>query len=303
MGMTHSTVTARPRRRLTNSLVAAASLAAALSAAGCILFRPGLTGRPTAEQVASTLPAGTMVNAVQFADLDGDGRDEMLAQAKLTQKTERMLTALVFTLDGRRYREAFQRHLLGDTWLPIQFGHPGEGAPLVAVFAARGGNQGLLRYIVVRHNGRAVVSVLDTNGIFSGSIRFVREGLLESTGDTDRILRLGSDGAWQVEELGSQYVGELPQGTIKVDYFVDPVRGPMVDTVVREIRLHVGQRLVLHRTDRGAPSRIQFVGSPSVYELGVDGSILARQSGVFEIHIEGPAYSGRLFSIAVRVDP
>jgi hypothetical protein len=69
------------------------------------------------------------------------------------------------------------------------------------------------------------------------------------------------------------------------------------------VRLQVGQRLVLRRTDRGAPSRIQYVGSPSVYEIGLDGAILARQTGVFEIHIEGPAYSGRVFTIAVRVDP
>jgi hypothetical protein len=217
--------------------------------------------------------------------------------------TERVPTAFVYTLDGRRYAQAFQRRILGDTWLPIQFGHPGPGTPFVAVFAARGGNQGLLRYVVVRHNGRAVVSVLDSNGVFNGGVRFVPEGLLESSGDTDRILRLGGDGQWQVEELGSQYLGELPHGTIKVDYFIDPVRGPMVDTVVREIRLQVGQRIVLHRTDRGAPSRIQFVGSPSVFEIGLDGSILARQAGVFEIHIEGPAYSGRLFTISVRVDP
>jgi hypothetical protein len=301
--MTHTTVPLHAHPRITRTLVAAASLAVVLSAAGCRLSRSALTGRPTAEQVAATLPAGTIVESVQFADLNGDGRDELFALAKMTEKTDRVPTALVFTLDGRRYTQAFQRRLLGDTWLPIQFGRPGDGAPLVAVFAARGGNQGVLRYVVVRHNGRAVVSVLDNNGVFQGSVRFVPEGLLESSGDTDRILRLGSDGQWQVEELGSQYVGEQPHGTIRIDYFIDPVRGPMVDTPVREVRLQVGQRLVLRRTDRGAPSRIQYVGSPSVYQIGVDGSIVARQSGVFEIHIEGPAYSGRMFSIAVRVDP
>jgi hypothetical protein len=304
MGKTQAIVTSvYAHTRLVRIAAGAASLAAALSVAGCQVFRPGLTGRPTAEQVAAALPAGTTVEAVQFADLDGDGRDEMLAQAKLAEKTDRVPAAFVFTRDGRRYAQVFQRRLIGDAWLPIQFGRPGEGAPLVAVFATRGGDQALLRYVLVRHNGRKVVSVLDNNGVFQGGVRFVPEGLLESSGDTDRILRLGGDGQWQVEELDSQYARDLPPGTIKVDYFVDPVRGPMVDTPVREVRLQIGQRLVLHRTDRAAPSRIRYVGVAGVYEIGLDGSILARQPGVFEIHIEGPAYSGRVFSIVVRVDP
>jgi hypothetical protein len=291
------------RSRILRVAAAGACLVAALWAAGCGGRRAGLAGRPTADQIAATLPAGSTVEAVQFADLGGDGRDELLALAKVAEQSGRVPTALVFTLDGRRYVTAFQRRIVGDTWLPIQLGRPGDGAPLVAVFAARGGNQGLLRYVLVRHNGRAVVSVLENSGVFQGGVRFVREGLLESSGDTDRILRLSGDGQWQVEELGSQYIGELPPGTIKIDYFIDPVRGPMVEVPVREVRLHVGQRMVLHRTDRAAPSRILYAGTASVYEVAADGSILAREPGVFEIHIEGPAYSGRMFSIIVRVDP
>jgi hypothetical protein len=37
--------------------------------------------------------------------------------------------------------------------------------------------------------------------------------------------------------------------------------------------------------------------------MGQDGVIALRQPGQFEIHIEGPAYSGRTLVIAVRVAP
>jgi hypothetical protein len=268
---------------------------------GCQSRRAPGAGRPTSEQIAAVLPKGASVEHLVFADLNGDGREEALVAAMVPTDGGRRATAFVYALEGRRYTPLFERWLPGDTWLPIQLGHPGDGAPLVGVYAVRSGSQGMTRYLVVRHNGRAVVSALEHSGLFQGSLRFVGEGLLESSGDTDRLLRW-TEGGWQAEELGGQYMPALPPETTRIEYFVDQARGPMID-MPRTLRPRVGQYIALRRTDRGAPSRVFFTGATSAYSIGPDGIITLVQPGVFQIHIEGPAYSGRVLTFQVQVDP
>jgi hypothetical protein len=185
-------------------------------------------------------------------------------------------------------------------WLPVQVGRPGDGRP-AAVFAARGGSAAALSYIVVQQRGRAPQVTLENTGLLDGRVRFVPEGLLESHGDTDRLFRW-TEAGWQPEDLGYQYVPPLPAGTEKIEYWVDAVRGPMTHAP-RTLRLRAGQHLFLLRADRGPPGRVTLVGAPAVYTMGQDGVIALRQPGQFEIHIEGPAYSGRTLVIAVRVAP
>lgn len=268
---------------------------------GCQMLRRSASSRPTATQVASWLASGARVDEVAYADLNGDGRDEVLVAASIPAGTGRQSVAMVYALDRRdHYALVVQRRLAGEAWEPIQVGRPTEEAPPAAVFASRGGSTGSLGYTVIQQRAGAVQVTLENHGLLNGGIRFVPEGLLESRGDIDRFYRW-SDAGWQAEDLDSQYVPPLPSGTVTVPYFIDLIRGPKI-TSSREIRTRVGQHLFLHRTDRGEPSRISFSGTPSAYSVGRDGVITLLKADVIEIYIEGPAYSGRTLTLSVRID-
>jgi hypothetical protein len=235
-----------------------------------------------------------------FTDLTGDGREEALAAAAIVEGSTRQLAAVVFEPDDRgRYAHAVRRPLQGDAWEPIQSGRPGEQAPAAAVFAARTTTTGNLAYVVVQPRGRRLSVTMENAGLLQGNVRFVAEGLLESRGDVDRLLRWGDSG-WQPEDLGSQYLPVVPQGTVTVEYTVDTVRGPMIGGP-RAVAARVGGHLFLRRMDRGDPSRVAIVGSPDAFTVGRDGVIAFHRADLLEIQIEGPAFSGRTVVISVRV--
>lgn len=285
----------------TRSLILLVCMVLALAAGACTGFRRQGDGRPTSAQLGAGLPQGSTVDQVVYADLTGDGRDEALVAATVLNQAVRQLTAFVFSPDQRgRYNRILQRRLRGDAWLPIQVGRAGEGAPPAAVFSARGGNGTSLSYIVVQHHGRVVGVTMENAGLLNGSVRFVPEGLLESRGDTDRVLRW-ADATWQTEDLYSQYLPPLPAETVTIEYRVDAIRGPMTEAP-RVVRARVGQHLFLRRMDRGDPSRVQVMGSGSSYAIRPDGIIDLQHPDTFEIHIEGPAHSGRTLILSVRVE-
>ncbi len=269
---------------------------------GCQVLRPSGAGRPTASQIAALLPDGARVDEVVYADLTGDGRDEVIAAVTFSSQDSRQAAAVVLAADrGGRYAQVLRRNMGGESWLPIQIGRPAEGVPLAAVFATQAGSGAFLDYIVVQqHAGRLGVT-LAQDGLFQGGVRFVPEGLLESRGNTDRVYRWGLTG-WEAEDLGSQYLPPMPPGTVVISYTVDPVRGPRAEGP-RAIRARVGQRLFLRRVDRGESSRIQFSGGADSITIQPDGLIVLRQVDQIEIYIEGPAYSGRTLTLLLRVDP
>lgn len=271
----------------------------ALATGACTVFQRRGDDRPTSAQLGAGLPQGSTVDQVVYADLTGDGRDEALVAATVPNQAVTQLTALVFSPDQRgTYRQILQRRLRGAAWLPIQVGRAGEGAPLAAVFSARAGHAASLSYIVVQQRGRAIAVTLENAGLLNGTVRFVPEGLLESHGDTDRVLRW-ADATWHTEDLYSQYLPPLPAETITIAYTVDAVRGPMTEAP-RVVRARVGQHLFLRRMDRGDPSRVQLMGS--AYVIRSDGVIDLQRPDTFEIHIEGPAHSGRTLVLSVRVE-
>lgn len=285
----------------TRSLILLVCTVLALATGACTAFQRQGGGRPTSAQLGAGLPQGSTVDQVVYADLTGDGRDEALVAATVLDQAVRQLTAFVHSPDQRgRYSRILQRRLRGDAWLPIQVGRAGEGAPPAAVFSARDGNGGSLSYIVVQQHGRVLGVTMENAGLLNGSVRFVPEGLLESRGDTDRVLRW-ADATWQTEDLHSQYLPPLPAETVTIEYWVDAVRGPMTEAP-RVVRARVGQHLFLRRMDRGDPSRVQVMGSGSSYAIRPDGVIALRYPDTFEIHIEGPAYSGRTLVLSVRVE-
>ncbi len=274
---------------------------------GCQAQRPSGSDRPqapqvVASQIAAGLPEGTRVEEVVLADLTGDGRDDVMAAVTFPAKDLGQPAAVVFTQGrGGRYAQVLRRNISGGSWLPIQIGRPAEGAPLAAVFATQAGSGAFLDYIVVQqHAGRLGVT-LAQDGLFQGGVRFVPEGLLESRGNTDRVYRWGAAG-WEAEDLVSQYLPPMPPGAVVISYTVDPVRGPRVEGP-RAIRARVGQHLFLRRLDRGESSRIQFSGGTGSISIQPDGLIALRQADQIEIHIEGPAYTGRTLTLSVRVDP
>ncbi len=265
------------------------------------MLRASGPARPSAAQIASWLPAGATVDKVAYADLTGDGKEEILVAALIPAETGRQPVAMIFSPDRRgQHVPVVQRRTAGDAWEPIEVGRPTEDAPPAVVFASRGGSTGSLGYAVIQQRAGALQVTLENHGLLNGGIRFVPEGLLESRGDIDRLYRW-SDGGWQPEDLDSQYVPQLPPGTVTIPYFIDLVRGPKI-TSSREIRARVGQHLFLQRTDRGEPSRISYTGTPTAYAVGRDGVIALLQSDVIEIYIEGPAYSGRTLTLSVRID-
>ncbi len=283
------------------ALIACAFLAVALG--GCQVLRRSGGERPTATQIAEALPKGAAVDEIAYADLTGDGRDEVLVAATLPgQGDVKQATAYVFAQGrGGRYGPVLRRHVLGQDWLPIQVGRPGQGAPVVAVFSTREGSRGYLGFIVAQQHEGVLQVTLEREGIISGQIRFVPEGLLESQGDTDRIYRW-VESRWQVEELPNQYLPPLPPETLTIPYTIDAVRGPMIQSP-RSIRARVGQHIFLRRFGRGDPSRILFSGATSSYAVGPDGVVTLLQPDQIEIHIEGPAYSGRTLIMLLRIDP
>ncbi|OFX26840.1 MAG: hypothetical protein A2Z07_01035 [Armatimonadetes bacterium RBG_16_67_12] len=285
----------------TQFLVLLVCMALALATGACTAFQRQGDGRPSSAQLGAGLPQGSTVDQVVYADLTGDGRDEALVATTVPNQAVKQLTAFVFSPDRRgTYRRILQRRLRGDIWLPTLVGRAGEGAPLAAVFLARGGNAASLSYIVVQQHGRVVGVTMENASLLNGSVRFVPEGLLESRGDTDRLLRW-ADATWQTEDLYSQYLPPLPAETIPIAYTVDAIRGPMTETP-RVVHARVGQHLFLRRMDRGDPSRVQIMGSGSSYAIRSDGVIYLQQPDTFEIHIEGPAYSGRTLILSVRVE-
>ncbi|MBI3997774.1 MAG: hypothetical protein HY355_01985 [Armatimonadetes bacterium] len=282
-------------RRLTLALIVCLSLVSG----GCQILRRSEVTRPTAGQVAGMLPKDVTIKEVAYADLDGDGREEVLVAAARAARAQPI--AFVLAPDDRgRYRPVLQRFVAGDGWLPVQTGRAGDNAPLVAVFAARGGSAGALSYIVVQHAQGGVQVTLEHSALIAGRIQFVPEGLLETAGDLDRLFRW-SEGRWQAEDLFSQYLPPLPQGAVTIQYTVDPIRGPFIEGP-RSMRLRVGQRIFFRRMDRGEPSRILFSGGARSLSVGPDGIVSLLQPDQIEITIEGPAYSGRTLTLSVRVD-
>ncbi|MDR7484383.1 MAG: hypothetical protein QN187_03560 [Armatimonadota bacterium] len=278
---------------------------AAVGLAGC---RPQERGEtPTAAQILPLLPPGTAINEIAYADLTGDGRDEVLVAATVPASAahagrDRVPTAFVFGVGpGGRLERLFQRRLAGETWEPIQIGRPSDDAPAAAVFAARGGSAGFLGYIVVQQRRRQVQVTAENHGLQAGRIRFIPEGLLETRSDIDRVYRWSQAG-WQAEDLSSQYTPPLPAGTVTIEYFVDGVRGPWV-VGGRSFRARVGQHLFLHRGDHGQPSRIVVAAGGASYEVTPEGMIRLLQADTLEIHIESPAYSGKTATITVSVEP
>lgn len=268
--------------------------------AGCQAQRPSGAERPQATQGAAWLPEGARAEEVVHADLTGDGRDEVIAAITFPDQDDRPAAAVVFAPDkGGRYAQVLRRNM-GGGWLPIQIGRPADEAPLAAVFATQAGSGGFLDYIVVQQRAGVLGITLEQEGLFQGGVRFVPEGLLESRGDTDRLYRWGSAG-WEAEDLGSQYLPPMPAGTVVISYTVNPARGPRAEGP-RAIRARVGQHLFLRRLDRGEPSRIQFSGGADSISIQPDGLIALRQADQIEIHIEGPAYSGRTLTLLLRID-
>lgn len=258
-------------------------------------------GRPTASQVATLLGNGITVQAVVFADLNADKQEEAYVSA-MTPAPEPHTLAAVVAPDARgRMAVVFQRRMAGETWLPVQIGRTGDGAPMVAVFSTRAGNTANLSYIVVQYGRGIVQAGLDRVGLIGGRVRFIPDGLLETRGDLDRIYRWSESG-WQPEDLDSQYLPQLPAETTTIEYRINPIRGPFVDSP-RALRMRVGQSVFFRRMDQGEPSRLMFSGSTSSYSIGADGVISLLQPDLLEINIEGPAYSGRTATISLRIDP
>lgn|GEM_PF-4732682 len=271
--------------------------------AGCQAPPPSGTDRPQATQSAARLPEGPRTEEVVHADLTGDGRDEMIAAITFPAQDDEPATAVaVVSAQGKggRYTQVLRRNM-GGWWLPIQIGRPADEAPLAAVFATQAGSGGFLDYIVVQQRAGVLGITLERDGLFGGGVRFVPEGLLESHGDTDRLYRWGTAG-WKAEDLGSQYLPPMPPGTVVISYTVDSSRGPRAEGP-RAIRSRVGQHLFLRRLGRGEPSRIQFSGGADSISIQPDGLIALRQADQIEIHIEGPAYSGRTLTLLLRIDP
>jgi hypothetical protein len=281
-------------------VLAGLGLAALLS--GCQAGRQAAPATPSPQDVAELLPAGVHVAEVTAARLTGRDREEILVAAIDTSSTVRHPVAVILATDSRgRYAPVFQRRLTGDQWDPIQVGRPAASAPLVAVFSARDGSAGTLSYLVVQSRGGVLQVTLERTGLFDGVVRFVSDGLLEERGDVSRIYRW-TDAGWQPTDLGSQYIPPLPPETLTIPYFVNQVRGPMVDGPT-QLRVRVGQHLFLQRTDTGEPSRILYTGNPAAYTVGPDGVVTLLQPDVLQIHIESPAYSGRELILSVRIDP
>ncbi len=285
-----------PHRTMT--LVACVCLGIALG--GCQVRRAG-GARPTPEQIAAALPKGATVNEIAYADLSEDGREEILVAATMPAPGSR--PAAFVLSPGRRGRISFvmQRMILGEEWLPIQIGRPGDGAPMAAVFASRSGSSGNVGFVVIQQRAGVLQVTLEQDGLLNGAVGFVPEGLLESRGDTDRLFRWAGSG-WQAEDLASQYLPPLPPATVTIPYTINAVRGPMIESA-RSIRARVGQHVFLRRMDRGEPSRVLYSGSHASYSVGSYGVITLLQQDQIEIHIEGPAYSGRIATILVRIDP
>jgi hypothetical protein len=280
--------------------VLAVLISASLTAAGCGRGG-GASRRPTPAELAGGLPSGSQITELVFADLTGDGRDEALAAATILEGPAQQLTAVVFESDHRgRYTQVLRRPLQGDTWQPVRVGRPGEHAPVAAVFAARTVATGNLAYLIVQPRGRHLSVTMENAGLLQGNVRFVSEGLLESRGDVDRLLRWGDSG-WQTEELGRQYLPPVPTGTVTIEYTVDAVRGPMI-AGPRAVTVRAGGHLFLRRMDRGDPSRVSVVGPPGAFDVGQDGIVTFKRADVLEVQIEGPAFSGRTVVIAVRVE-
>ena len=258
-------------------------------------------GRPTVERVAALLGSGVTVQAMVFADLNEDKQEEAYVSA-LTSAPDPHTLAAVLAPDARgRLAVVFQRRLAGETWLPAQIGRTADSAPMVAVFSTRGGSTANLSYIVV-HYGRGIVQAgLDRVGLIGGRVRFIPDGLLETRGDVDRIYRW-SEAGWQPEDLDSQYLPPLPAETTTIEYRINPIRGPFVDSP-RALRMRVGQYVFFRRMDQGEPSRLMFSGSSASYSIGPDGVMSLLQPDLVEINIEGPAYSGRTATISLRIDP
>lgn len=258
-------------------------------------------GRPSASQIAEALPQGSTVDEIAYADLTGDGRDEVLVAATVPGSGKRHHTAFVFGARGGRYAPVLRRPLAGQAWLPIQVGRPGGSAPPVAVFASREGLRGQLGFAVILQHDNTMQMMLERNNLLSGQVRFVPEGLLESEGDVDRIYRwLGS--RWEIEELPNQYLPPLQANAVVIPYTIDAVRGALIETP-RSLPAHVGQQVYPRRFGRGDPSRLFFSGATSSYSIGPDRVITLLQPDMLEIHIEGPAYSGRTITVLVRIGP
>lgn len=112
-------------RRLAGPL-AWVTLATILS--GCQVPRPSAVERPTATEVAAALPKDAKIDQIVYADLTGDGRDEVLVAATLPDQriqTLRRVMAFVFA-PGRRgqYTPVLERDVIGDGSLPIQIERP-----------------------------------------------------------------------------------------------------------------------------------------------------------------------------------
>lgn len=277
--------------------LACAALAVALG--GC--SRSG-DGRPTASQVAEALPAGSTVDEIAYADLTGDGRDEVLVAAMVPALGARHPTAVVLgPARGGRYTSMLRRRAPGQAWLPIQVGRPGGSAPPVAVFASREGLRGQLGFLAVMQYAGAMQVMLERRSLLNGQVRFVPEGLLESEGDIDRIYRW-SGSRWDIEELPNQYLPPLQSNALIIPYTIDAVRGALIQTP-RSLPARVGQQVYPRRFGRGEPSRIFFSAATSSYSVGPDRVISLLQPDTLEIHIEGPAYSGRTIMVVVRIGP
>ncbi len=281
--------------RIDTTLLACLTLAVLAS---CQQSSPPAT-RPSVREVAALLPDGTTIEEIAYADLDSDGREEVLAAATVRTPHRRELTALVAArgAEGRLSR-SLQHRLAGDGWLPIQIQRPGA-VPLAAAFASNAGSGGYLDYIVVQYYAGAVQTMSIQGGIFSGRIRFVAEGLLESSGDVDRLYRW-RESDWIREELPRQYLPVLPANTVVIPYLVDESRGPRrLDS--RPIHARVGERIFLRRMNTGKPSRIMY--SPGqMLSIGADGAFTLLEPGTAEVSIENPAYSDRPLTISIRVD-
>lgn len=257
-------------------------------------------GRPSASQIAKALPQGSTVDEIAYADLTGDGRDEVLVAATVPASDRRRHTA--FVLDARGGRAPLLRQpLAGQAWLPIQVGRPGGNAPPVAVFASREGPRGQLGFVTVLQRDNVMRVMLERNNLLSGQVRFVPEGLLESEGDVDRIYRWNGSG-WEVEELPDQYLPPLQPNAVIIPYRIDDVRGALIETP-RSLPARVGQQVYPRRFGRGDPSRLFFTGATASYTVGPDRIITLLQPDTLEIHIEGPAYSGRTITVLVRISP
>lgn len=270
---------------------------------GCQVPRPSVVERPTATEVAAALPKDAKIDQIVYADLTGDGRDEVLVAATLPdQRIQTLRRAMAFVFaPGRRgqYTPVLQRDVIGDGSLPIHIGRPTPGAPLAAVFSARGGSGGYLGFVVVQQRAGMLRVTLERHGLFSGGIEFVPEGLLESEGDTSRLYRWGAT-EWQAEDLPSQYLPPLPPDTVIIPYSVDAIRGPMI-TRSHRIRARVGQHVFLRRMDRGEPSRTLYGSNVASFDVESNGLIRLLRPGIMEIFIESPAYSEKTLVLSVRI--